>query len=76
MTIGKIPEVCFEQTVLWKYKNEAIELKSDYKNVAVVLIHYSMGKIPRIKYHLIQLEIKPIIQFSSTRKRRNILQKQ
>jgi len=45
MTVGKIPEACFYQTVLWKYKNEAIELKSDYKNIAAMLIPPSARKV-------------------------------
>lgn len=76
MTAGNIPNVCFCQTVLWKYKNEAIELKSDYKNVAAMLIHSSLEKIHQIKYHLIQLKIKSIIQFQSLRRWINILQNQ
>ena len=66
MTAGNIPNVCFSQTVLWKYKNEAIELKSDYKNVAAMLIHSVPKLIHQINYHLIQLAIKSIIEFRST----------
>lgn len=38
MTSGNMPKVCFYQTFFWKYKNEAIELKSDYKIIAAMLI--------------------------------------
>jgi len=76
MTSGNMPKVCFCETVLWKYKSEAIELKSDYKNIAAILIHSSLVNIHQIKYHVIQLKIKSINQFRSLRSWRNILQNQ
>jgi len=65
MTAGNIPKFVSIRPLLWKYKNEAIELKSDYKNVAAMLIHPALVKIRQIKYHFIQLKIKSIIQFQS-----------